>query len=135
LSAPAQRIRALLDAGVPDSVGHVLAEAGHDVIYHRDILPERTPDVTVAATALENDAVLVAIDHDMRQIAQKYGMAARGGRFDRLSLIRLCCEEVLSAKRLAHAMSFVEFEWDFRARKAARRMWVEIGPHHLRTNR
>lgn len=129
------KLRAFLDAGVPDSVGRVLSASGHEAIYHRDVLPDKTPDTVVAATALANDAILVAIDKDMKQIAQRYGMTARNDRFGQLSLIRLCCDEVLASKRIEHAMSFVELEWAFKLEKAARRMWVEIGPHHLKTNR
>jgi len=129
------RFRAFLDAGVPDSVGRVLLECGHEPIYHRDALPDRTPDAVVAATALANNAILVAIDKDMKQIAQRYGMTPRNNRFDRLSLIRICCDEVMASKRVEHAMSFLELEWAFRSEKAARRMWIEIGPHYLKTNR
>jgi predicted nuclease of predicted toxin-antitoxin system len=129
------RFRVLLDAGVPDSVGAVLEERGHIVIYHRNVLPEKTPDLVVAATALANDAVLVAIDNDMKQLAQRYGMTARGDKFARLSIIRLCCNETLAAQRLRHAMTFVEHEWAIAEEKAARRMWVEIRQHDLRTYR
>jgi len=129
------QIRAFLDAGVPDSVGRTFIKCGHLAIYHREALPDKTPDSVVAASALANDAVLVAIDKDMKQIVQRYGMTPRNDRFSRLSLIHFCCDEVLASKRLEHAMSFVEFEWAFKSEKAARRMWIEIGPHYLRTNR
>jgi len=129
------RFRALLDAGVPDSVGTVLEERGHGVIYHRNVLPEKTPDLVVAATALENAAVLVAIDNDMKQLAQRYGITARGDKFARLSIIRLCCNETLAAQRLRHAMTFVEHEWGIAEAKTARRMWIEIRQHDLRTYR
>jgi predicted nuclease of predicted toxin-antitoxin system len=129
------KFRTFLDASVPDSVGEVLGQRGHVVIYHRDVLPEKTPDPVVAAAALANDAILVAIDHDMKQLAQRYGMTPRGDRFARLSLIRLCCDEVLASKRLSHAMTFVEHEWAVSEEKAARRMWVDIGAHFLRSNR
>lgn len=135
MSADGIRFRALLDAGVPDSVGRVLNGSGHGVIYHRDVLPEKTPDPVVAFIAQQNNAVLIAIDNDMKQIAQRYGVASHSDRFSRLNLIRLCCNEVLAAKRLEHAMSFVEVEWEFSTRKSARRMWVDIGAHFLRTNR
>jgi len=125
----------LLDAGVPDSVGQVLTSSGHDVIHHRDVLPERTADIVVAQTALHAGAILVAIDNDMKQIAQKYGMTPHGDRFDRLSLIRLCCGEVISAKRVEQALSFIEHEWRFARQKRARRMWIDVGQHLLRTNR
>lgn len=128
--------RVLLDAGVPDSVGKVFEDRGHEVIYHRNILPERTPDVVVAATALASDAILVAMDNDMRQIAQRYGMTARGDdRFGKLSLIKFCCDEVLASKRLRHMMTLVEHEWRISTEKASRRMWVEIGSHYVRSNR
>ena len=84
---------------------------------------------------MANDAILVAIDNDMKGLAQKYGLTPRGDRFDRLNLIRLCCGEVLASKRLAQAMSFVEHEWAFNEEKTARRMWVDIGQHYLRSNR
>lgn len=129
------RLRTLLDAGAPDSVGHVLAEGGHEVIFYRDVLPERTPDLVVARTAIENDAVLVAIDNDMRNIAKRYGVAAQKGRFAQLSLIHICCDEVMASKRLRQAMSFIELEWTVRNGRAARRMWVDSGPHFLKTNR
>ncbi|MEJ0020063.1 MAG: DUF5615 family PIN-like protein [Acetobacteraceae bacterium] len=135
MSGDSGRFRTLLDAGVPDSVGRALTGRGHDVIDHRDVLPERTPDQVVAATALANDAVLVAFDHDMKQIAQRYGMTPRGDRFERLSFIRFCCDEVLAAKRLQHAMTFVEHEWSVSLEIAARRMWVDIGTHFLHSNR
>lgn len=129
------RFRVFLDASVPDSVGKVFAECGHEVIYHRDVLPERTPDQVVAATALANNAILVAIDHDMKQMTQRYGMTPRGDRFARLNLIRLCCDEVLAAKRLRQAMTLIEHEWVISQEKSARRMWIDIAAHSLRSNR
>jgi predicted nuclease of predicted toxin-antitoxin system len=124
-----------LDAGVPDSVGSVFAKHGHEVIYYRDALPEKVADDVVCSTALANDAILVAMDADMKQFAKRFGISQGSTRFDRLNLIRLCCSEVLAAKRADQAMSLIEHEWNFTGEKASRRLWVEIGPHHLRTNR
>ncbi|MER8712858.1 DUF5615 family PIN-like protein [Mesorhizobium sp. M0228] len=129
------KIRVFLDAGVPDSVGGVFAKHGCKVIYHRNALPERTPDEAVCAAALENKAILVAIDGDMKQIAKRYGVTPKGDRFDTLSVIRLCCNEVLAAKRLEQAMSLIQHEWGFSEQKPTRRMWVDVGPHHMRSNR
>jgi predicted nuclease of predicted toxin-antitoxin system len=128
-------MRAFLDAGVPDSVGHVFLQCGHRVIYHREALPDKTPDLVVAATALENNSILVAHDKDMKQIGQRYGMTARNDRFEKLNLIRLRCSEVLSSKRLQQAMTFIELEWSIKMQKSSRRMWIEIGEHFLRTYR
>ena len=120
---------------MPDSVGRALMARGHTVIFHRDVLAEKTPDEVVAATALANDAILVAIDRDMRQIARRYGIGHGSDRFGRLSLIHLCCDEVQAAKRLGQAMSFIEHEWNISLQKVARRMWVDIDLHFLRTHR
>jgi hypothetical protein len=129
------QLRTFLDAGVPDSVGLVFKEYGHLVIFHREALPEKTPDDIVCATALLNKAILVGIDGDVRRFPQRYGISRGSDRFLRLNLIGLCCNEVLAAKRLKQAMSFIEHEWNVSEEKVARRLWVEIGPHHLRSNR
>jgi predicted nuclease of predicted toxin-antitoxin system len=123
-----------LDAGVPDSVGAAFIAASHAVIFHRDMLPDKTPDPVVCATALRNKATLVAIDTDMKQFPRRFGISRGNDRFAGLSIIRICCNEVLASKRVAQAMTFIEHEWSC-TDKAARRLWVEIGSHHLRTNR
>lgn len=99
------------------------------------MLPEKTPDTVVSTTALRSDATLVAIDRDMRQIAQRYGVTRRNDRFARLNLILLCCEEILASKRVRYAMSFIEHEWAVSQAKTSQRMWIEIGPHYLKSHR
>lgn len=127
-------LRTLLDAGVPDSVGHVFSSHGHIVIHYRDVLIDGAKDEVVCATALENSAILVAVDGDMKRLPKRYG-APQAERFNGLSIIRLCCNETLASKRLDQAMSLIEHEWQYREAKAARRLWVEIGPHSIRTHR
>lgn len=118
------------------SVGKVLEKFEHQVIYYSSALPERTPDDVVCITAMANDAILVAIDADMKQIAKKYGVKPNGDtKFDRLSIIRLACDEVLAAKRLEQALPLIELEWKHCLQKAARRMWIDVAAHFIRTNR
>lgn len=105
------------------------------MIFHRDVLLDKTPDIVVAETALRNDAILIAVDNDMKAIAQRYGMTPRGDRLDRLSMIRICCGEVIAAKRVVQAMSLIEHEWRFALQRSARRMWIDIALHYLRSNR
>jgi hypothetical protein len=52
-----------------------------------------------------------------------------------LDLIWIGCDPVMTAKRVGHAMSFIENEWAVRCEKAARRMWVSIETHRLTTYR
>lgn len=129
------QLRTFLDAGVPDSVADALRQQGHVVILHRDALPEKSTDEVVCATALANGAILVAVDADMKQMAKRYGVTPKGDRFDKLSIIRLCCNETLASKRLDQSLSLIEHEWKFAAAKTARRMWVDVGPHFIRTHR
>jgi predicted nuclease of predicted toxin-antitoxin system len=135
LSPAALKFRAFLDAGVPDSVGRVFSEFGHTVIYHRNVLPDKTPDEAVCATALANEAILVAIDGDMKQMAKRYGVTPKGDRFDNLNIIRLACNEVLASKRLKHSISLILHEWAFCLEKPPRRLWVDVLPHQIRTHR
>lgn len=112
----------------------MLKQSNHRTILHREALPDGTADAVVCSTALANGAILVAIDRDMKQLSKRFGIGS-SDRFARLSLIFLCCNETLAAKRLQQAMSFIEHEWNVSEEKAARRLWVDIGPHFLRTNR
>jgi predicted nuclease of predicted toxin-antitoxin system len=127
--------RVLLDASVPDSVGKVLARRGCEVILHRDVLPDATPDEVVCATALKNDAILAALDNDMKRIAERYGANPGNTRFARLHLIRIGCNGILGAQRVDQAMTLIEHEWAFTKAKVAQRMWIDIEPHSFRTHR
>lgn len=108
---------------------------GHTVIQHRSVLIRGAPDNVVCAAAIANDAILIAIDNDMKQLAKRYGVTPRGERFPSLNIIRLCCREALASKRLMQASSLILHEWDYARAKAARRLWVDIHPHFIRSNR
>jgi predicted nuclease of predicted toxin-antitoxin system len=135
LKAAGLILRTFLDAGVPDSVADVFRKYGHFSILHREALAEKSTDAVVCAAALANDAILVAIDGDMKTFAKRFGVSHSSDRFARLNIIRLCCNEVLASKRLDQAMTFIEHEWSVSEAKTARRLWVEIGPHFLRSYR
>ena len=131
----ADPLRVLLDESTPDPIGRAFSRHNHIVIYHREVLAPGVPDAVVCAAALANDAILVAVDADMKRLAHRYGTAPGSARFDRLHLIRIGCSGVLAAKRTEQAMSLLVHEWEFTRLKVARRLWVEIGPHFIRTFR
>lgn len=126
-------IRIFLDEGVPQSVGRSFVEAGHEVIYFHDAAIPGSPDQIVASVSEANDAVLVALDGDMRQIAQRRGIGRV--RYRRLSLIKLSCRETRAAARVAAAMSLIEHEWALAADKSDRRIFIEISDNFIRTTR
>lgn len=115
------------------SVGHAFEEQGHEVIYLWEATPRGSDDPVVCAAALANDAILVALDADMKAIARGHGIGSQ--RFKRLSLIKLSCPEPSAAARVAGAISLVEHEWLISEGKAARRLFVEIGAGFIRTLR
>lgn len=133
-TAPAL-LRCFLDAGVPDSVGEVLKKHSHYVIFHRDALLDGTNDHVVCATALLHSSILVAADNDMKRLAQEYGVTPTGDRFQNLSIIRLVCPEPQAANRLEQALDLIDLEWKFAQKKRARRMWVDVGAHYMKTHR
>lgn len=133
MSSRGTALRVFLDEGVPESVGRCFAEAGHIVIYFKDAAVPGSPDQLVAAVSEANDAVLVALDGDMRQIARRRGIGQV--RFRRLSLIKLSCRETQAASRVKNAMSLIEHEWQFAADKSDRRIFIEIGNNVIRTVR
>lgn len=124
-----------MDAGVPDQVGETLRELGHTVILHRELLAEGSPDDLVCATALLNNAILAAIDKDMRRAARRFGKKLSEDRFKSLDLLLFVCSPVQSSNRLKNCASLLDHEWNYANLKLSRRLWIEVGPHHLRTNR
>ena len=87
--------------------------------------------VCIAAEA--NDALLVAFDNDMKQLARRHGVTP--ARFRRLNLLEFECEEPRAADRLEEAMSLLEHEWEVSRGGGARRVFVVIGKQVLRTHR
>jgi predicted nuclease of predicted toxin-antitoxin system len=126
-------LRLFLDEGVPDSVGHALMEAGHQVGFLNKSLARGSSDHLVCAIADINDAILVALDGDMKRIAQSLGIGS--GRFLKLGLIKLSCFEPDAATRVRAAMSLIEHEWDVTAGSTGRRIFVEISDKVIRSFR
>lgn len=122
----------LLDAGVPHSVGVSLQETGHEVIFYNEVLPEKASDLQVCETALANDAILVAIDQDMRRIANRFGI---NPRYQKLSLLHIGCNEVMASKRVRQAIDLIDMEWSFKLQKPSRRLWFEVTGQYFKTVR
>jgi predicted nuclease of predicted toxin-antitoxin system len=126
-------LKLFLDEGVPDSVGKVFKDSGHKVIYLRDAIATGSPDQFVCAVSEANDAILVALDADMRRLAQRHGVGQR--RYRKLSLIKLSCRESKAAERVQCAMSFIEHEWNYSAGLQDRRIFIEINIDAMHTKR
>jgi hypothetical protein len=71
----------------------------------------------------------------MKTFPKRFGTGHANDRFANLSLIRIGCNEVLASKRIDQAMSLIEHEWLFSTAKNARRLWIDLGAHVIRTNR
>jgi predicted nuclease of predicted toxin-antitoxin system len=125
-------LKLFLDEGVPDSVGKCFEEAGHSVIYGNIVSPG-APDQLVSAISEANEAILVALDADMKRIARQHGVGKV--RFRRLSLIKLSCRETRAAARVRVSMSLIEHEWRVANRRGERRIFIEIGDSIIRTFR
>jgi predicted nuclease of predicted toxin-antitoxin system len=126
-------LRLFLDEGVPDSVGHAFLEAGHQVGFLNKSLARGSPDHLVCAIADINDAILVALDGDMKRIAQSYGIGAR--TYLKMGLIKLSCFEPEAAQRVRAAMSLIEHEWNVSEGSTGRRIFVELSDKVMRSHR
>lgn len=133
MSAARSTLKLFLDEGVPDSVGRAFASSGHEVTYLNRELVRGSSDHLVCEIAQINEAILVAIDGDMRRLAQGHGIGAK--RFRRLSLIKLSCRETRAAKRVVEAMSLIEHEWAHRVAHGNRRLFIEISDDVIRSFR
>lgn len=92
----------MLDASVPDSVGKILSGAGHTVTLHREVLDEGAKDPVVCQTAIQNKAILVAVDGDMFRHASRDGQT--DVRFSDLNLIQLTCGPLMAASRVEQSL-------------------------------
>jgi predicted nuclease of predicted toxin-antitoxin system len=133
LTAQRPSLRLFLDEGVPDSVGHEFMAAGHEVAFLNKTLVRGSSDQLICAIADINNAILVALDGDMKRIAQGYGVGS--GRYLRLGLIKLSCFEPDAAKRVRVAMSLIEHEWMITEGTMGRRIFVDIGDSVIRSHR
>lgn len=115
---------------MPDSVGRVLSEAGHEVILLRKQLAPNSPDPLVAAVSEMNDAVLVSLDSDFNSLAPRAGVGR--ARFRRLSRIALKCSEPQAAGRIKAALSLIQHEWDYAQKQPDKRIILEIGTSIIR---
>lgn len=102
------------------------------MIYGNQALAPRTPDPVVCLISLKENAILVAMDKDMKRIAKKNGVSSR--KFSRLSFVHLECLEIHAANRVKEAMSLLEHEWN-RSENAVRRLHLIIGMGMIRTVR
>ena len=129
------QLRFLLDEGVPVSVGQVLQDAGHEVIFfNQSGIAKSSADTIVCTVAEANEAILVAHDGDMKQIAKTHGIT--GGRFKALSLLKLECPEPDGATRVKAALSFIEHEWTSApVVEGRRRLFIVISAATMRTHR
>ena len=130
---PALELKFFLDEGVPRSVGQCFEDGGHKVIYFEDAAVRSSPDPVVVTISIENNAVLVAFDGDMRKLAQQHGVGRV--RYKRLSLLKLSCSETQAASRVRKAMSLIEHEWALEPEQSTRRMFIEIGTNVIRIYR
>jgi predicted nuclease of predicted toxin-antitoxin system len=125
------RLIVLLDEGTPVSAADPFYARNHGVIPFADALEPGSKDDLVAWTAIQNNAALIAVDNDMKRLVRRFGVPNDNPRYPSLHLISISCGEVLAAKRIEHAMSFIEHEWRVACEKKARRLWVDIAPHRL----
>ena len=132
-----RRLAVFFDEGTPVPVAEPFVRNDHRVIHFHEALPrwEGVKDDIVAAMALRNDAILIAVDPDLRRLVRRFGSSPDNARFKSLNLIWLSCGPVMATKRVEQAMSFIEHEWDFACRKRARRLWIDIGQHRMISHR
>jgi predicted nuclease of predicted toxin-antitoxin system len=124
----------LLDEGVPVSVGNVLVQAGHEVIFFDNSgLTKGSPDPVVCAAAMASDAILVAADHDMKRLAKAQGIS--NSRFKTLGLVRFECPNPIASKRMQDTISLVAHENTKVADGLCQRLFVVIGETVIRVYR
>ena len=133
MSEPRTTLKFLLDEGVPRSVGISLRDEGHEVIFLEEAVSRGSADPVVCAAAIQNGAILIAHDKDMKTIAQGHGIGQ--SRFRTLNLLKLSCKKPTSAVRVIKALELVVYEWNFGGYGRGRQLDIEILNTVIRLNR
>jgi predicted nuclease of predicted toxin-antitoxin system len=81
----------------------MLRAEGHEVIFQRDVIARDASDTVVAIASAQNDAILISLDKDFREIATR--------RLRKLSRIDIACSEPDAAARIKAGLSLIEWEW------------------------
>lgn len=115
----------LLDHCVEASIKSYLERSGHEVVTVTDVLPSDSPDVMVATTAQQLEAVLISKDRDFNAMKRAANRTTRQVILETHLLIISDCSDI--ANRLSQVMDLVEFEWSA-CQLAARRLFVFIKP-------
>jgi predicted nuclease of predicted toxin-antitoxin system len=113
-----------LDEGVPKQIGDELKSNGFYVIPFVEAAVPGTPDNVVADIAIANEAVLVAVDRDMREIAKALGVSK--SRYKRLSLLAFRCREPDAIRRLSVAIPYIQLQLKLTKNNQGRRLFIEV---------
>ncbi len=70
-------LKLLLDEGAPEPASIPFLQRGHQVIRHREVHDGGASDELVATTAILNQAVLMAVDLDMKRLVRRFGALRR----------------------------------------------------------
>lgn len=119
-----------LDEGVPRQLGQELRAAGFDVIEFREAALPGAADNLVADIAIANDAILVAIDRDMKEIAKARGISNK--RYKNLSLLAFRCREPEAIRRLPVVIPFIKLQLDQTSGRPGRRLFIEVFAHSVK---
>ena len=129
MSTESPRLTFMLDEGVTIDVGRRLVESGHDVIFFSDVLPTKSPDQVVCATAMENNAILIAHDSDMEKLLLKKG---ENHQYRLLNLLRVRCKETKVVDRVMCALRLIVREWCDERYPRGRQIRAEIRADSIR---
>jgi hypothetical protein len=130
-----RQIPIFTDNDVPDSVGTVFADAGHDVVRLRDCMPIKSADAIVEAACRASGRVLVTHNYrDFRRIAREQaGMTKRDTH--ELCRIELLCPQLDAARRVLDDMEFIELAWERFLADPTLAMCVAIGAASFKFSR
>lgn len=113
----------LIDEDVPNSVGQVFRDHGHEVRLVRDILGAGTPHPVIAKVANELRAILVTWNvRHFKRLSTRRNLSEFG--LHRLGRIDFQCLETKGAHRAEQMMRRIEFEYEEAQRRQDKRIFI-----------
>ena len=117
-----------------ESVCKFLEERGYEVTRLRNVIGEDSPDPLVAKVSQDLDMILISDDADFKHVAGRRPNAHKL-RSRKLSRINIKCKHAVAVKRLAAAITLIEFEFELAQSRSDKRMIIDVQPTLIRALR
>lgn len=129
MGAESPQLSVLIDENLGASIAELFRARGYRAYQVGEVLPRRSPDISVTAAALDRGAVVVTMDRHFRRWKEAAAAEQQRGKLesaDRILFKR--CTHAEAPGRIAALIEVIEAEYRM-AKRANQKFMIHITPH------